>query len=104
MLTGADPPTWYRSRPVDIWGGLDYLEQQASENKYASQYEFDTAMFDLMSSVHDGHLSVLGCSLSVFSFSAGDALVSISRDGLELPEIYNYRMSTCSPGLCVLTF
>ncbi|CAG7939861.1 unnamed protein product [Penicillium nalgiovense] len=85
-----NPPTSYLSPPVDIWGGLDYLQQQATDNKFGNQFEFDTALSDLFISAKDGHLSLLPCSYMPFAFVGHESLVSISSDGLQLPQIYTF--------------
>ncbi|KAL4934793.1 hypothetical protein BDV06DRAFT_229442 [Aspergillus oleicola] len=85
-----DPPIPYQSSPIDIWGKLDYIQQQAAAKKFESQFEFDTALSDLFRSVNDGHLSIVPCSFMPFSFVAAEKFVSVSSDGLELPEIYTF--------------
>ncbi|KAJ5479937.1 hypothetical protein N7530_005446 [Penicillium desertorum] len=85
-----NPPTSYLSPPVDIWGGLDYLQQQAADNQFGNQFEFDTALSDLFISAKDGHLSLLPCSYMPFAFVGHESLVSVSFDGLQLPQIYTF--------------
>ncbi|CAI7669875.1 unnamed protein product [Penicillium discolor] len=87
----SNPPASYLSPPVDIWGGLDYLQQQAADNKFGNQFEFDTALSDFFISAKDGHLSLLPCSFMPFMFVGHESLVSISSDGLQLPQIYTYN-------------
>ncbi|KAL4804640.1 hypothetical protein BDV18DRAFT_161736 [Aspergillus unguis] len=84
----ADPPL---GAPVDFWGGLDDLQNQAAQNKFASQFEFDTAINTFLAQVKDGHLAVLGCSSAPLKFVGYETLVSVSKDGIELPEIYTYH-------------
>jgi hypothetical protein len=91
-LSVIDPPTSYLSPPVDIWGGLDYLQQQAADNKFGNQFEFDTALSDLFISAKDGHLSLIPCSYMPFAFVGHESLVSVSSDGLQLPQIYTFGM------------
>jgi hypothetical protein len=71
---------------------LDYLQQQAADNKFSNQFEFDTALSDLFISAKDGHLSLVPCSFMPFVFVSHESLVSISSDGLQLPKIYTYSM------------
>ncbi|OQE20261.1 hypothetical protein PENFLA_c017G06559 [Penicillium flavigenum] len=85
-----NPPTSYLSPPVDICGGLDYLQQQAADNKFGNQFEFDTALSDLFISAKDGHLSLQPCSYMPFAFVGHESLVSVSSDGLQLPQIYTF--------------
>ncbi|KAL4778391.1 hypothetical protein BJX76DRAFT_362767 [Aspergillus varians] len=86
--TLSNPPTSYLSTPVDIWGSLEDLKQQVKENKFASQFEFDNAVSDLLQSVQDGHVSIIPCSRMPFLFGTSENLISVSSDGLELPDIY----------------
>lgn len=72
---------------------MEDIKAKAKQGKYSSQYEFDTALYDHFIHVHDGHLNVIGCSLSALSFVAQGPLVSFSPDGLELPDIYTLGKS-----------
>ncbi|KUM55744.1 hypothetical protein ACN42_g11495 [Penicillium freii] len=87
----SNPPASYLSPPVDIWGGLEHLQQQAADNQFGNQFEFDTALSDFFISAKDGHLSLLPCSFMPFAFVGHESLVSISSDGLQLPQIYTYN-------------
>lgn len=87
-----DPPSDYAGPPVDLMGGLDQIQKKARQNKYSSQFEFDLDLLDLIRSAHDDHLQIEPCSTSVFSFTHGEPLVSISQDGLKLPEVYTFGM------------
>ncbi|BCS28274.1 peptidase S41 family protein [Aspergillus puulaauensis] len=84
----SNPPKTYESQAVDFWEGLEDIKRKAKQGKYSSQYDFDTALYEHFIHVHDGHLNVIGCSLSALSFVAQESLVSFSPDGLELPDIY----------------
>ncbi|KAL1967220.1 hypothetical protein VTN77DRAFT_3511 [Rasamsonia byssochlamydoides] len=86
-----DPPPGYLSPPTDLLGGLDLIRQKAAANQYPSQYEFDTELTQLINSANDGHLSISLCSTSVFGFLIDLPLVSVSTDGLALPELYTYN-------------
>lgn len=88
----ADPPTTYPGAPVDLWGGLDYIQQQARAGDFTSQYEFDKAIMEHFSSAKEGHLSLIPCSANVFIFEVDQQLVSVSSDGFELPEVYTLSM------------
>ncbi|KAI9925877.1 hypothetical protein MW887_005683 [Aspergillus wentii] len=84
-----NPPSGYLMPAVDLFGGLDFIEQQAANNKYASQTDFDVAIHNLLSSAHDGHLSIQGmCSQLLFNYQITMPVVSVSSDGLQLPQIY----------------
>jgi len=87
-----DPPSDYAGPRVDLMGGLDKIQKKAKQNKYSSQFEFDLALLELISSAHDDHLQIEPCSPTIFSFTHGGPLVSISQDGLKLPEVYTLGM------------
>ncbi|KAI8660248.1 TSPc domain-containing protein [Fusarium keratoplasticum] len=80
-----DPPATYTSSATDILGGLEKI----GRTNYASHYEFDTAISNLLSSANDGHLAIFPCTLSIFDFCLEDAgLVSVSTDGIQAPDVY----------------
>lgn len=84
------PPAeaYYPWPPVDILGGLDDLATKAATGGWESQYEFDQALFSLLASAHEGHLSANPCTSSSIVFERGVSFVSISFDGIELPQIF----------------
>ncbi|KAM0421490.1 hypothetical protein ACHAPT_010663 [Fusarium lateritium] len=80
-----DPPATYTSSATDILGGLEKI----GRTNYASHYEFDSAISNLLGSANDGHLAIFPCTLSIFDFYLGDtSLVSVSTDGIQAPEVY----------------
>lgn len=52
----------------------------------------DLEVTDLVKSAHDGHLVFQLCSQSIFDHVIDMPLVSISPDGLRLPEVYTLSM------------
>lgn len=48
--TLADPPEEYLLHGVDIWGGLEEIEQKLQDDEYASQYEVMTDLRSIVSS------------------------------------------------------
>ena len=85
------PPDSYLSNATDILGGFEVIRANASAGKYASQHDFDTAMYQLIATAKDGHFSMIFCSLGIFPFRRQQAnLVSISSNGVSDPEIYEY--------------
>lgn len=73
---------------VDILGGLQEIRQNASVGAYSSQYAFDKAVANLVLGAHDGHFTYIPALLSTFSYHNNVPLISISEDGLVLPEVY----------------
>jgi hypothetical protein len=86
LETLKNPPDTYMSPPTDILGGLEMIRN----TKYSSQWEFDQAIKALMNSANDGHFYVDLCSFAPFTFMRNTALVSVSTDGIEAPELYTH--------------
>ncbi|RYP40955.1 hypothetical protein DL769_011680 [Monosporascus sp. CRB-8-3] len=86
-----DPPPSYMSPPVDIQARLDNISTTVLEGEYASEYEFQLAIFQTVVSAHDGHFSYRPDVFKAFSFRNGLAadLISVSKDGKELPKLYH---------------
>jgi hypothetical protein len=76
------------SPPTDILGGLKIIEDLALLGAFSSQYEFDQAIDQLLATSNDGHLSIDTCSPQIFSFEVDLPVVSISTDGVKIPQIY----------------
>ncbi|KZZ97734.1 hypothetical protein AAL_03698 [Moelleriella libera RCEF 2490] len=81
-----DPPQAYLSPRVDILGGLDKI----AKTQFRNQFDFDTAISDLFNSVNDGHLFIRPCSQTIFRPIQRFKIVSLSEDGIKLPEIYAF--------------
>ncbi|KAI1429011.1 hypothetical protein F5Y12DRAFT_587761 [Xylaria sp. FL1777] len=80
-----NPPDTYASTGVDILGGLDRIGNTTYEN----QFQFDSDLRSLIRSANDGHFFIFPCSTGPFSFFRQTVgLISVSKDGLQQPEIY----------------
>lgn len=73
---------------TDLLGGIDSILAKVNSNIYSSQFEMDLEISRLIKSAYDGHLTFQLCSQSIFGYEIDLPLVSISLDGLSLPEIY----------------
>lgn len=73
---------------TDLLGGVDLILAKVNNNAYSSQFEMDLEVSHLIRSAYDGHLNFQLCSQSIFSYEIDMPLVSISTDGLSLPEVY----------------
>lgn len=73
---------------TDLLGGLDNIRQKAQDHDYSSHLDFEFDLRQLINSAHDAHLSLQLCSTVLFRFSNSVPLVSLSSDGLELPQVY----------------
>lgn len=83
-----NPPSTYLMPAVDILGGLQDIRQNASAGTYTSQYAFDAAITDLVAKAHSGHFVYTSGLVSAFEYQNDVALISVSEDGLALPEVY----------------
>ncbi|KAK3949204.1 hypothetical protein QBC32DRAFT_400400 [Pseudoneurospora amorphoporcata] len=84
------PPPGYITPSIDLLKGFSKIRNKAVSNTYKSQYEFDNAIKSLIHRANEGHLEIHLCSHQVFRFHRSPPLVSISSDGLELPNIYTW--------------
>ncbi|XP_014555003.1 hypothetical protein COCVIDRAFT_103559 [Bipolaris victoriae FI3] len=88
------PPATYTEQPVDIMGQLDNMKTRVATGGFATEYDFQLAMMDLFTSAYDNHFAYqpdILASVMQFQRPPGSELVSISSDGVALPEIYAYR-------------
>jgi hypothetical protein len=86
-----NPPSGYTLPGVDIIGGLDEIKNHIQSGSYTSQWAFEkdvNALVNIMPK--DFHLTLgLSVPLShVFSFYTSLHLVSLSTDGLQVPQVY----------------
>lgn len=80
---------WHHPVPVDILGGLDLISQQVGNGAYSSEFEVQTAISNLLTSSYDNHLGFQSDIGMMFSFQRfGARLVSVSKDGVALPELF----------------
>lgn len=93
-----NPPASYKLPAVDIEGGFQSIGEKVANNKYQSEYDFQLDILDLISSAHDGHFVFRGDMFKTFSFRNGlvTDVVSISRDGVEVPKLYHLSTSQLS--------
>lgn len=80
---------------TDLLRGIDSITKKARNDGYTSQFEMDLEVSNLIRSAYDGHLAFQLCSQAIFNYEIDMPLVSISTDGLELPEVYT--LSACCP-------
>lgn len=74
--------------PTDLLGGVDQILAKAESNSYSSQFAMDLDLSRFIDAAHDGHLTLQLCSQTVFSYEIDLPLVSVSSDGLAIPQIY----------------
>lgn len=89
-----NPPQEYTEQPVDIMGELDNMHGQLNAGGFKTEYDFQMQMMDLFTRAYDNHLAwqpdILASAMQ-FQRPPGFELVSVSPDGIAMPEIYTYR-------------
>lgn len=84
-----NPPRGYLLPGVDLLNGLAKIEEKVRNDIYSNEYDFETEILELVTSVHDGHFGYFPDAISqVFQFGTGLSAVSISKDGREIPQIF----------------
>jgi hypothetical protein len=89
-----NPPEDYTEEPVDIMGELDRLKAQLSAGNFATEYDFQMQIMGLFDRAYDNHFvwqPDLLASAMQFQRPPGTELISVSTDGVAVPEIYAYR-------------
>ncbi|KAK0708505.1 hypothetical protein B0H67DRAFT_556972 [Lasiosphaeris hirsuta] len=84
------PPRGYLSEGVDLLRGLDDIaaKLRADPPAYANEFGFLAELHVLVSRVRDAHFGYTSLLLDLFTLRPGAEFVSISRDGVALPEIF----------------
>lgn len=86
-----NPIEGYPYPGVDIIGGLDELSDRLDDGSYNNEYDFQIDLFKLIQSARDQHYNYNpDITSSIFGFSRSISLLSLSKDGTELPQIYSY--------------
>jgi hypothetical protein len=88
-----NPPKGYTEEPVDIVGELDTMQKQVAAGGFKTEYDFQLKMLNLFTKAYDNHFAYqpdILASAMQFQRPPGSELVSISSDGVALPEIYTY--------------
>lgn len=88
------PPQNYSERPIDVMGTLDKMQSQLASGAFSSEYDFQMQMTALFTSAYDNHFAwqpdILASAMQ-FQRPPGTELVSVSSNGIALPEIFTYR-------------
>jgi len=89
-----NPPASYFYPPLDIFGKLSSVKANLLNGLYPNEYTFQEDLYQVFAPAHDGHFVLYPDALTkAFEWGRQLALVSISSDGKELPEIYVYGKS-----------
>ncbi|KAK3074426.1 hypothetical protein LTR53_003157 [Teratosphaeriaceae sp. CCFEE 6253] len=90
-----DPPAEYAAKvqgiPYDFYAKYERIYSNAVSGSYANEYEFGFDLYLCFQATHDGHFVYYPDSVnSIFSFGRTTPLVSVSVDGISVPEVYAY--------------
>ncbi|KAK7219617.1 hypothetical protein V2G26_007620 [Clonostachys chloroleuca] len=85
-----NPPASYQQPSIDVMAYLDHIDEKAKQNKYANFYEYESDMSLMAYQVHDQHFRLRNGGMYQFRWYLPDDIVSVSRDGQELPQVYVY--------------
>ncbi|KAF2811787.1 uncharacterized protein BDZ99DRAFT_497434 [Mytilinidion resinicola] len=80
----------YKEKAVDIMGGLDIISRGIKNGLYMSEYAAQIAIGNLLNRGYDNHLYYSADIGDIFIFERPIGLVSVSTDGVALPELYVY--------------
>jgi hypothetical protein len=84
-----DPPVGYTLPGVDVLGGLETIGTNVRSGNYTTQWAFEKDLYMLINILpHDFHFTLSLPLLTLFSFSNQAELVSLSVDGVSLPQPY----------------
>jgi len=89
-----DPPAGYNEQPIDIMGELDRMKNELASDGFSSEYEFQLQLMSLVDRAYDNHFAYqpdILASAMQFQRPPGTELVSVSTDGIAVPEIFAYR-------------
>jgi hypothetical protein len=93
-----NPPPEYMLEPVDLQGGIEALRVQIRAGAFRTQFDFEKRLNWLLNvQTHDGHFIIPTPLLRNFGFASSLSLLSLSKDGVSIPEVY----STCKHILCL---
>jgi hypothetical protein len=85
------PPTDYFYPPYDPFANLAAVKANLQRNVYSNEYGFQKDLYQVFTPAHDGHFALYPDLLTkALEWGRTRALVSISKDGTEIPDIYIY--------------
>lgn len=84
-----DPPPGYLYPAVDIMASLDAIQADVKAGIYRSEYDVQMDLYNLVVSAYDLHFVWIPDLVDVFKWRRRGALLSLSSDGLILPNVYD---------------
>ncbi|KAI9744137.1 MAG: hypothetical protein M1818_002289 [Claussenomyces sp. TS43310] len=93
-----NPPADYFYPPLDLFARLDQVQAKLEIHAYSNEYQFQADLYQVFAQAHDGHFVFYPDALTkAFEFGRRTPLVSVSKDGSEIPTIYLYDDIVKSP-------
>lgn len=92
-----NPPSSYQQPAIDLFRGLDEIQQKIDQGGFPNQYAFEATLQKLIYAAHDSHLDLISGILAAFTFASPYNLVSASPDGIQLPKVYILGKITQQP-------
>lgn len=83
-----NPPAGYQRPPFDIQASLHQIQDRINSGYYHNQYAFEADLQHVSLYMHDSHAYLYVGALAQFTFSIPYYLISASKDGKGLPEVY----------------
>ncbi|KAM3422157.1 hypothetical protein BST61_g2527 [Cercospora zeina] len=89
------PPKEYAEKiqpPYDVLAEFERIENCTKAGSYANEREFGLDLYTCFQRTHDGHFYVIPDSVfGIFAFARTTPIVSVSRDGMSIPEVFVYE-------------
>ena len=82
------PPSSYQQPSADLLSGLDLISAGVNTGIFQNEYGFEAAVQNVVYAAHDSHVSLDAGLLSAFTFGSEYAISSVSKDGIQIPEVY----------------
>lgn len=90
--------------PIDLVASIQNIKIKLQHDFYKNEYQFQLDLFQTVGRGYDGHLYFwpdLLTGVIAFEKNRRLAIVSVSRDGIELPKIYLYGKCFSVCDFCV---
>lgn len=85
------PADQYFYPPHDVYGRIASIESKLKSDLYVNEYAFQQDLYYVFGPAHDGHFLVYPDLITkALQWGRKISLVSISKDGVEIPKIYSY--------------
>lgn len=83
-----NPPASYQQPAVDLFEGLERIQEDIFNGRFLNQYAFEATLQRLILSAHDSHITLIAGVLSAFTFASPYGIASVSNDGIQIPKVY----------------